>query len=278
MSRFFAGTVGLPNAVNFGDISDAKFLHADDWSVIAHFFPTTIVGDQRTVMSKDGNFAASQQFIFRLNGTVQCNVFHNGAVRINTAVGAISTNQWWVMVVTHTAAGDLFAWVLDMDAAIVQSGVGVTIGDVADNTAQIWVAQRQQTSDPFQGRIGHAIYIKDDLSLGGTLTEQIKAYVRFPGRMGKFWAKEFGVPFDAPLGRGDPTEHDYSGSGNNGTIIGTADSVADDPPVAPSPLGLGLWGSNPVIEEAEELILPEYGQRRAAIGDPSVYGATIVRS
>lgn len=236
MARTFAGTTSVANYVDVGDVTAARFLHADAWSALAFFYPTTLGGDQRNIMGKDDAGSTGQLRVRLGSGSpFGVEVRHAGALKLTTGSTVLTVDTWYLLILTHSTSGDggdLRAWVLDMDGAIVQSGSGTTSGDATFLTGVVNVGQRiNALNDPFLGKIAHWCYVQADLSIDGTATAEMFAYVRDPGRMARFWKQEYGVPFYLPLGQDSP-EPDWSGSGNNGTLTGT-DAVSSDPPILP---------------------------------------------
>lgn len=214
----------------------ARFEHALAWSTLAFFYPTTLGGDQRNIFGKDdaGN---TGQLRARLNSGTPfgLNARHAGGSTLTTSGTALVVDTWYLVIITHAASGDggdLRAWILDMDGAVVQSGAGTTSGDATLLTAVVNIGQRVfNLHDPFLGKIAHWCYVTADLSIDGTATDEMFAYVRDPGKMVRIWKQNYGVPFYLPLGLGS-TEPDRSGSGNNGTLTGT-DAMSEGPPTLP---------------------------------------------
>ena len=230
--RRFLGALGggEDNWVSIGDLAYARYLHAAAWSQLCFVRQTANSGDQRCPISKDGTYG---QYHPRLQNSSapHLEVWVNGN-RFTTTGTGLALLTWYVMAVTHTAAGNLYAWVLNMDASIQTSGSGTTVSDAAGLTDPIRIGQRRDF-DPFQGDIAHVLYVMGDVSDGGTLTEAIKKFAADPWRMADYWANRFGVAFHLPLGSDTLLEPDYSPYRNYGVVYNPGDRSGMGPRVGP---------------------------------------------
>lgn len=268
MARTFAGTTSVQNTVDVGDVTAARFLHGSAWSVFVFFYPTTFGIDQRCIISKE-SVSGGVQASWRIQtGTPWGIEFrHANASKYTTTGSALSTGTWYLFIGTHAANANSYGWILDMSATSLQTGSGTTAADAGNLTSVVAVGQRiLGLFDPFLGGLAHWCYVADDLSGDGSLTEEMKAYTRDPGRMVRIWQQTYGVPFYLQLGF-DRAEPDLSGSGNIGDLTG-ADAVSGDPPILP--YSHWLWQATvPVIaaapaENAMPMAIDHYRRRRTA--------------
>ena len=218
--------------VDLGDVTAARFLETEQWTLLAFFRIENHSGDERTIISKwDGSTGNQIRFRTDRQGPSPTNmeIYFDNAIKI-TGGNNVVVDTWYLLCVTCDAVGDNNSgklYLVDMDGTFLDDGLGGSFAANEGLTAAIHIGARQANSDPMDGDIADVAYITNT-----TFTkDQISAYLRQPYRT----AISFGTDliFYHRLGQDSTTEPDWSGNGNDGTVVGSGSVIGANPPVGP---------------------------------------------
>jgi hypothetical protein len=225
------------NFISLGDVTSARFLHADAWTFLCHV-RIDATGDERTLVGKSLVDEADMQMRLRTSNADPAALDYrktdNSPARY-TSAAVLNHDEWYCISFSNDgteAAGDLevFAYNLEDYTWDIDADSGTNAADSATLTQDITLGKSGTGNfDPMDGDLAHVCYVEKVVT-----KEEVLAYAKDPFRQVLAWRAagvtvEFYLPFI-----GESPEPDWSGSGNNGTINGTI-GVGDNPPVATFP-------------------------------------------
>jgi hypothetical protein len=225
------------NFISLGDVTSARFLHADAWTFLCHV-RIDATGDERTLVGKSLVDEADMQMRLRTSNADPAALDYrktdNSPARY-TSAAVLNHDEWYCISFSNDgteAAGDLevFAYNLEDYTWDIDADSGTNAADSATLTQDITLGKSGTGNfDPMDGDLAHVCYVEKVAT-----KEEVLAYAKDPFRQVLAWrAAGVTVEFYLPL-IGASTEPDWSGSGNNGTINGTI-GTGDNPPVATFP-------------------------------------------
>ncbi len=222
------------DAINMGEILTARFERDVAWSFLTFFRIENTAADDNMLISKLGN-GNTVSILVKVDGQAapgNFEIFLGGtwATEEITGGNVIALNTWYLVCVTckgDSSSNDCTLYTLDMDGVYLDDALTGTMSAALGDTSDVYLGlTRFQTEDAVDGDMAHASYVDAALT-----KREIEGYLRSPARMIAEWVPKYGVQWYVPLGIGSP-EPDFSGSGNNGIVVGTP-GIGENPPTAP---------------------------------------------
>jgi hypothetical protein len=238
MSRSWA-TGNTANYIDLGDITSARFLWADAWTLIFHG-RVDATGDERSFVGKT-NSEATMQFRLRTTNADPAQLDYrktqNSPERWQTSA-VFNHDEWYCISVSNDgseAAGDMEVFGVSVESLtfVVDAFSGDNAADASDLTPPIILGKDgSPNNDPMDGDMAHVCYVEKVVT-----KNEVLAYAKDPWRQVMAWrAAGTVVEFYLPM-IGESPEPDFSGSGNDGTINGTI-GVGNNPPIAMFPAAI----------------------------------------
>lgn len=238
------------------DITTARFISAQTWTLCAFFRIEDSAGDQRGIVSKWAAGGSTQQFFLRTaQGTapqaIECTT-DDDAASPALIFGTVDLNTWYLVVIRNDGTGgaggfkgDLF----NMDGTVDGGTTTTHEGDSSDLTTQIAIGHREATGDAFDGDIAYVAYFNTELT-----DAEVLAYLRNPYAV-VFSKGSTGVEFFLPMyGDASPEPelvHGRDFTSNGSQVKGT------NPPLGPfvAPFVSSLRSSAPAFNIARHALL-----------------------
>jgi hypothetical protein len=229
MSRNFNGT--NTDNLNLGDIATARFDKDAAWTYLCFARVEDLSGDERCLISKWETHAVDRQIeiFFTKDATPIAKVAMVSLDKITGSV-EIPVDTWLLVAVSNAGtagANSMKLYIIKMDLTMIENATAGTPDDAGDQTHAIEIGCKGTAGgDYFDGDMAHSCYVDGELSL-----QEIKSYLRTPGRMAGLWKGQYGVQWYLPI-LGSSPEPDWGGADISVTVNGT--TASDMPPAAPS--------------------------------------------